>query len=51
MATLKDRHYIRKIRKGNNEFLISVSTKLLNELGLSEGDFIDLRNLKKSEKK
>lgn len=48
MATLKDKHFIRKIRKGNNEFLISVSTKLLKKNNLSEGDFIDLRTLEKT---
>lgn len=48
MTELKDKHYIRRIRKGKDEFLISVSKKLLMSKNLKEGDLIDLRTLKKS---
>lgn len=48
MATkLKDKDFVRKVRNGSKETIISLSEKFLKENNISVGDYIDLRNLKK----
>jgi len=48
MAKLNEKDFLRKIRQGNKEKLISLSNDLLKEKDLKKGDVIDLRTLEKS---
>lgn len=48
MANLQKKDFLRKIRQGNKESLISLSSNFLNEKNLQSGDVIDLRTLEKS---
>ena len=48
MAENKEKIFIRKIRQGNREFLISLSGDFLKEKNLKVGESIDLRTLEKA---
>lgn len=50
MTDLKEKDYIRKVRNGKEEIIISLSLKFLKENKLKVGDYLDLRTLKKSKK-
>jgi len=47
MTTLKERDFVRKLRKGTEEVTLSLSAKFVKENNLKVGDHIDLRTLKK----
>lgn len=50
MTTLRDKDFKRKIRQGNREIIISLSSEFLREKNLKVGNYIDLRNLEITEK-
>lgn len=47
MTQLNDKDYVRKVRQGSKEIIISLSEKFLEEYNFQVGDKIDLRSLKK----
>lgn len=45
MADLQDKDYIRKVRQGSKEIIISLSENFIEENSIKVGDKIDLRTL------
>lgn len=45
MATLEQKDYVRKIRQGKEEIIISLSKNFLKEKNLKVGDKLNLLNL------